>query len=181
VLPLSPPPCGFSCLPGCSLRLSTIPAGGSGAVSAFVGIARDNFQGKRVLCLEHEGHIPMAEKELRKLCKDVCLKRTSIQKIAAVHILGECPVGKASVALAVSSPHRREAMHCAEHLIDELKRRAPIWKRVCCHSVHLPTFFLFFSQFPISVFRCVQEVCEGEEGSVWKENAETREMERVVN
>jgi len=159
-------------------------AGGSGAVSTFVGITRDNFQGKRVLRLEYEGYIPMAEKELRKLCRDACLKYTSIQKIAAVHILGECPVGKASVILAASSPHRREAMHCAEYMIDELKRRVPIWKRVSGCDIVTHLCFLFFSSFLIlfgSSFHSIQEVYEGDEGSVWKENAETREMERVVN
>lgn len=125
--------------------------GPCGAVSTFVGITRDNFQGKKVAKLSYEGYVPMAEKELIKLCRDACAKYNSVQKIAAVHILGDCPVGKASVILAASSPHRREAMHCTEYLIDELKRRIPIWKR---------------------------EVYEGDEGSVWKENAETREMER---
>jgi molybdopterin synthase catalytic subunit len=123
-----------------------------GAVSTFVGITRDNFQGKQVAKLSYEGYIPMAKKELLKLCRDACAKYSSIKKIAAVHILGDCPVGHASVILAASSPHRREAMHCVEYLIDELKRRIPIWKR---------------------------EVYEGDEGYVWKENAETRKMERV--
>jgi len=125
-------------------------SGGSGAVSTFVGITRDTFQNKRVLKLSYEGYVPMAEKELFKLCHDTCKKYASVQKIAAVHILGDCPVGHASVILAASSPHRREAMHAAEYLIDELKRRIPIWKK---------------------------EVYEGD-SSVWKENAETREMER---
>ena len=131
-------------------------AGGSGAVSTFVGITRDNFQGKTVAKLSYEGYVPMAEKELLKLCHDTCQKYASVQKIAAVHILGDCPVGHASVILAASSPHRREAMHATEFLIDELKRRIPIWKR---------------------------EVYEGDDGnsSVWKENAETREMEPCIS
>jgi molybdopterin synthase catalytic subunit len=128
-------------------------AGASGAVSTFVGITRDNFQGKKVAKLSYESYVPMAVKELKKLCQDACTKYTSVQKIAAVHILGDCPVGQPSVILAASSPHRREAMHCTEYLIDELKRRIPIWKR---------------------------EVYEGDLGAVWKENAETREMERCA-
>ena len=138
-------------LPSLQTCYDFVVTGASGAVSTFVGITRDNFQGKRVTKLSYEGYVPMAEKELKKLCRDACAKYPSIQRIAAVHILGDCPVGQASVILAASSPHRREAMHCTEYLIDELKRRIPIWKR---------------------------EVYEGDEGSVWKENAETREMER---
>lgn len=130
-----------------------VVTGGSGAVSTFVGITRDNFQGKTVLKLSYEGYVPMALKELRKLCRDCTHQFPSVEKIAAVHILGDCPVGHASVILAASSPHRREALHATEYLIDELKRRIPIWKR---------------------------EVYAGNGGeleSVWKENAETREME----
>ena len=70
----------------------------------------------------------MAEKELRRVCDEACGKFSAIHKIAAVHILGDCPVGQASVILACSSPHRRDAINCVEYLIDELKARVPIWK-----------------------------------------------------
>mmetsp|Transcript_15483 Transcript_15483/g.34569 ORF Transcript_15483/g.34569 Transcript_15483/m.34569 type:complete len:181 (-) Transcript_15483:47-589(-) len=119
-----------------------------GAISSFTGITRDNFQGKTVNHLSYEGYVPMAEKELRKLCDEATSKFTSIGKIAAVHILGDCPVGSASVILCASSPHRKEAMHCVEFLIDELKAKVPIWK---------------------------MEVYEGDDGRVWKENIEWKE------
>lgn len=119
-----------------------------GAISSFVGITRNNFQGKIVAKLSYEGYVPMAKKELRKLCDDATAKYPSISKIAAVHVLGDCPVGQTSVILVASSPHRRDAMHCVEYLIDELKVRVPIWKR---------------------------EVYEGDDDSVWKENIEWHE------
>lgn len=100
-----------------------------GAISTFVGITRDNFQGKKVVKLFYEGYVPMAEKELKKLCIEANCKFPSIKKIAALHIVGDCPVEKASVILAASSPHRRDAMECVMFLIDELKSRIPIWKR----------------------------------------------------
>jgi molybdopterin synthase catalytic subunit len=120
---------------------------GCGAVASFVGITRNNYQGKVVTKLSYEGYIPMAEKELRKLCNEATNDEhyPSVSKIAAVHILGECPVGAASVILCCSSPHRGEAIHCVEFLINELKARVPIWKL---------------------------EVYEGDEESVWKENIE---------
>ena len=122
-----------------------------GAVATFVGITRNNFQGKTVKKLTYEGYVPMAEKELRKLCVESRVKFPTVKKIAAVHILGDCPVGRASVILAVSSPHRRDSIHCVEYLIDELKARIPIWKL---------------------------EVYEGDEESVWKENIEWHEGRR---
>ena len=114
-----------------------------GAISTFVGITRDNFKDKTVTKLSYEGYIPMAEKELLKLCYDAC-EKFDLKKIAAVHIVGDCPVGKASVILACSSPHRQDALHGCEYLINELKSRVPIWKR---------------------------EVYEGDD-AIWKENTE---------
>jgi molybdopterin synthase catalytic subunit len=119
-----------------------------GAISSFAGITRDEFDGKKVTKLSYEGYVPMADKELQKLCDDAT-EKYRVHKIAAVHILGDCPVGQASVILVASSPHRRDALHCVEYLIDELKARIPIWKR---------------------------EVYE--EGSVWKENVEWKEGRR---
>ncbi|KAL9181838.1 hypothetical protein ACHAXT_012181 [Thalassiosira profunda] len=122
-----------------------------GAISTFVGITRDNFAGKKVAHLSYEGYTPMAVKELRSLCRDAKARHPFVEKLVAVHILGDCPVGEASVIVGCSSPHRREAVRCTEYLIDELKGRVPIWKK---------------------------EVYEGDEGSVWKENVEWREGRR---
>lgn len=122
-----------------------------GGVASFVGITRDNFQGKTVVRLSYEAYVPMARKEIRKLCEESVEKYPSIRRIAAVHVIGDCPVGQASVILACASPHRREALQCCEFLIDELKATVPIWKR---------------------------EVYAGDEGSVWKENVEWSEGRR---
>jgi len=119
-----------------------------GAVSTFVGITRNNFNGKTVKKLSYEGYVPMAEKELRKLCDEAIAKYPVVQKLATVHVLGDCPVGQASVIVAASSPHRRDSIHCVEYLINELKARVPIWKL---------------------------EVYEGDDSSVWKENMEWQE------
>ena len=105
--------------------------GSCGAVSTFTGTTRDNFQGKQVTQLSYEGYVPMAEKELRKTCDEACQKFPGVHKIAAVHILGDCPVGAASVILACSSPHRKASINCIEFLIDELKASWPIGNELC--------------------------------------------------
>jgi molybdopterin synthase catalytic subunit len=119
-----------------------------GAVATFVGTTRNTFEGKTVAKLIYEVYVPMANNELHKLCTDTCLKYPGILKIAAAHIIGDCPVGSPSVILAVSSPHRRDSLRAIEYLIDKLKARIPIWK---------------------------SEVYEGEDGVVWKENIEWHE------
>eukprot|EP00591_Stephanopyxis_turris_P012145 CAMPEP_0195529058 /NCGR_PEP_ID=MMETSP0794_2-20130614/31477_1 /TAXON_ID=515487 /ORGANISM="Stephanopyxis turris, Strain CCMP 815" /LENGTH=169 /DNA_ID=CAMNT_0040660301 /DNA_START=58 /DNA_END=570 /DNA_ORIENTATION=+ len=121
-----------------------------GAISSFVGITRDNFGDKKVAKLSYEGYVPMAERELRRLC-DIARSKFDIHRIAVVHILGDCPVGESSVIIAASSPHRRDSLDCVSFLIDELKASVPIWKR---------------------------EVYEGDEDSVWKENIEWQEGQK---
>jgi len=107
--------------------LSSSPT--SGAISTFTGITRNNFNGKTVTHLSYEGYIPMAIKELTSICNDAKGKYTTVDKLVAVHIIGDCPVGAASVIVGCCSPHRREAIQCTEYLIDELKGRVPIWKK----------------------------------------------------
>ena len=125
---------------------------GCGAVSIFVGITRNSFESKVVTNLLYEGYTPMAIRELKSICKDARKVHPSVERLVAAHVLGDCPVGSASVVVGCNSPHRREAIRCTEYLIDELKARVPIWKK---------------------------EVYEGdEEKSVWKENVEWREGRR---
>ena len=107
--------------------LSSSPT--SGAISTFTGITRNNFNGKTVTHLSYEGYIPMAIKELTSICNDAKSRYKTVDKLVAVHIIGDCPVGAASVIVGCCSPHRREAIQCTEYLIDELKGRVPIWKK----------------------------------------------------
>mmetsp|Transcript_38719 Transcript_38719/g.93765 ORF Transcript_38719/g.93765 Transcript_38719/m.93765 type:complete len:200 (+) Transcript_38719:282-881(+) len=99
-----------------------------GAVTTFVGTTRSTFHGKIVTKLSYEAYVPMANKELIKLCRQCIAKFPSIVKIAAHHVIGECPVTQPSVVLACSSPHRRDALGGIEYLIDTLKAQIPIWK-----------------------------------------------------
>jgi len=100
----------------------------AGGISTFVGATRDTFEGKAVLRLEYEAYEEMASKEMRKLC-DKVRARWDVKKMAVFHRLGVVPVGEASVIIAVSSAHRREAIEACHFAIDELKATVPIWKK----------------------------------------------------
>ncbi|KAJ3404259.1 Molybdopterin synthase catalytic subunit, partial [Chytridiales sp. JEL 0842] len=105
----------------------------AGAIATFSGTTRSTFTykgvTKRVLSLEYEGYVPMAEKELRKLINTARQKWASLIGIAVYHRLGAVPVGEESVLIAVSSPHRVDALEAVHWMIDELKRSVPIWKK----------------------------------------------------
>lgn len=82
-------------------------AGGS---SVFIGTTRDNFDGKPVTLLEYEAYESMAEKEMHLLCKRAREKWADLIGVAVFHRLGVVPIGEASVIIAVSSPHRLDAI-----------------------------------------------------------------------
>ena len=101
---------------------------GAGAISTFHGVVRDNSLGRKVLYLDYEAYPPMAVREMEKIELEV-REKWKIEKIAICHRIGRCEVGEASVLIAVSSPHRREAIEACHFAIDRLKQTVPIWKK----------------------------------------------------
>ncbi|XP_028639747.1 molybdopterin synthase catalytic subunit isoform X2 [Grammomys surdaster] len=99
-----------------------------GAVSLFVGTTRNNFEGKKVISLEYEAYVPMAENEIRKICHDI-RQKWPVRHIAVFHRLGLVAVSEASTVIAVSSPHRAASLEAVSYAIDSLKAKVPIWKK----------------------------------------------------
>jgi len=71
----------------------------------------------------------MVRKEIEKICRQARQKWPQILHMAIHHRIGIVPAGDTSVIIAVSSPHRREALDSVGWLLDELKLKAPIWKK----------------------------------------------------
>lgn len=99
-----------------------------GAVNLFLGTTRDHHEGRSVLRLEYEAHEGMALAALRAL-EDEARERFGLAHVVVVHRLGVVPVAEASVAVVVSTPHRAPAFEASRWIMDELKRRVPIWKK----------------------------------------------------
>lgn len=109
--------------------LGAVTAPDCGAVVLFLGTVRDHSAGKeRVTHLEYEAYEGMVEPKLSEIV-DEARERWPVKKVAAVHRVGSLAVGEVSVAVAVSSPHRTDAFAAGRFVIDELKSRAPIWKK----------------------------------------------------
>jgi molybdopterin synthase catalytic subunit len=100
----------------------------AGAVVTFVGTTRNENVGRRVIRLEYEAFMHMAVTEMKALAARAT-RRWRLRRVAMVHRIGAVRIGEASVAIAVSAAHRDEAFAACHWLIDELKRRVPIWKR----------------------------------------------------
>ncbi|HET8976742.1 MAG TPA: molybdenum cofactor biosynthesis protein MoaE [Solirubrobacteraceae bacterium] len=94
----------------------------AGAVTTFLGVTRE------VPALEYEAYVPMAEREIERIVA-AAIERHGLCAAAAEHRIGSVGLSEASVAIAVSAPHRAEAFAGARQIIDEIKARAPIWKK----------------------------------------------------
>ncbi len=99
-----------------------------GALCVFVGLVRNEHQGRAVLHLEYEGFEEMALPLLEQIASDA-RSRWPVTEIRIVHRLGKLEIGEASVAVAVASPHRAEAFAACRFAIDTLKATVPIWKK----------------------------------------------------
>jgi molybdopterin synthase catalytic subunit len=111
--------------PGAVLSLVGAPA--DGAVLLFLGSVRDHHEGRRVSGMRYDAYGPMATKVLVAITREAAA-RLGTDRIAVVHRVGELDVGEVSVAIAVSSPHRAEAFDAARYVIEEIKKRLPVWK-----------------------------------------------------
>ena len=100
----------------------------SGAVVQFVGTVRKEGNGKELKGLFYEAYTEMAEKRLKEIL-DEAGSRWGLRKKLLVHRLGEVPVGEASIVIAVSAPHRKEAFEACSWIIDSVKKDVPVWKK----------------------------------------------------
>lgn len=99
-----------------------------GALCVFTGVVRNHNGGKSVLYLEYEGYEEMVEAIFAEIAAEA-RTRFGVSSVRIVHRLGRMEIGEASVAVAVSSPHRGEAFEACRFAIDTLKHKAPIWKK----------------------------------------------------
>ncbi len=100
----------------------------SGASVLFTGTIRDHNEQDKVSKLHYEAYQEMAEKILQEIENEVHTK-WKINKFIAIHRTGTLKVGEVSVAVAVSSGHRKEAFEACKFGIDSIKEKAPIWKK----------------------------------------------------
>jgi molybdopterin synthase catalytic subunit len=92
----------------------------------FVGTVRDVDGGRGVHELDYTAH-PSVDGVLRDVACEVA-SAFPIRALAAVHRVGDLAVGDIAVVVAASAPHRGEAFDACRRMIDELKKRVPIWK-----------------------------------------------------
>jgi len=108
--------------------LAAVGTPADGAVLVFAGTVRDHNDGRAVSGMRYDGYTDMAERVLREIA-DEAAARWDLSAIAAAHRTGDLVIGDVAVAIALSSPHRAEAFDAGRYVIEETKRRLPVWKQ----------------------------------------------------
>jgi molybdopterin converting factor subunit 1 len=99
-----------------------------GAIASFLGIVRGFARGRKVDHLEYDAYPAMAVAKMRQIGDEI-RTRWPVDRVAMAHRVGRLAVGEASVAIAVASPHRHEALEACAYAIERLKEIVPIWKK----------------------------------------------------
>ena len=101
---------------------------GVGGIVTFTGTVRNHNLGKDVVQLEYSAYAPMALREMDAIAAEA-MARWPLQDVRILHRVGLLQVGDIAVQIAVAGAHRGEPFEACRWVIDELKRRVPIWKK----------------------------------------------------
>jgi len=111
----------------CTL-LREVAAHRNGATVLFVGTVRELNDGYAVSGLDYSAYEAMAARELAAIVGEAC-SRWGTTDIVVEHRIGTLDLGDASVAIAAAHPHRDAAYQASRYVIEEVKKRLPIWKK----------------------------------------------------
>lgn len=100
----------------------------AGAIDLFLGVVRNTNKGRDVAYLEYDAYAPMAEKLMADLGAEA-IEEFALRKVALFHRTGRLEIGETSLLIAISSGHRAEAFAAGKWLVDEVKKRVPVWKK----------------------------------------------------
>ncbi len=111
-----------------SAAVAEVQSAEAGAIATFVGTTRVHSRGREVQHLEYEAYEGMAEKTMADLA--AALKdKYELVEVAIHHRVGRVGIGDTSVVIAVSAPHRADALAACKEAIDTLKETVPLWKK----------------------------------------------------
>lgn len=98
-----------------------------GAVSMFLGCVRDINDGRAVTGIEYSAYRAMADREMNSIAREAGAQ-FGVSRLVLEHRLGKLGLGDVSVAVVIAHPHRGPSLDATRYVIEQLKRRVPIWK-----------------------------------------------------
>jgi len=115
-------------LPDRNALIATLSNANAGALATFEGWVRNHNEGRAVLSLEYECYETLAKKEGEKVIAEA-KEKFGVLDAACIHRVGKLSVGEVAVWVGVVAGHRQEAFQACRYIIDEIKKRLPIWKK----------------------------------------------------
>ena len=107
--------------------LREVDAADRGGLACFFGMVRNHHGGRLVQRLEYSAYAPMVEAECARIVAETEARWPVA--VALLHRVGRLEIGETAVGIAVGGAHRDETFAACRHVIEEVKRRVPIWKR----------------------------------------------------
>ena len=110
-----------------SVLVAAVSGPEQGGVATFLGLVRNHQGGRGVLRLEYSAYEPMADAASARIVAEA--EARWLVRVALLHRLGSLAIGDVAVAAAAGSAHRAHAFEACQYVIEEMKRRVPIWKK----------------------------------------------------
>ena len=98
-----------------------------GGIATFLGLVRDHQDGRGVLSLEYSAYESMADAESGRIVSEAESRWPA--RVVLLHRLGALAIGDVAIGVAVASAHRAQAFEACRFVVEEMKRRVPIWKK----------------------------------------------------
>ena len=111
-----------------ALLIAEVQSTEFGAISVFAGTVRDTSDGRSVTAIDYSAYTSMAQVELERILAEA-EDRFGAMAIVVEHRVGPLALGDVSVAIVAGHAHRSPALDCSRFVIEEIKKRVPIWKR----------------------------------------------------
>lgn len=108
--------------------LASVAHDDCGATTLFVGTVRNVNDGRAVTGIDYTAYGAMASRELERIAQEAAARHAGT-RLAVEHRIGYLRLGEASIAIAAANPRRAASMDAARYVIEEVKKRVPIWKR----------------------------------------------------
>lgn len=119
---------GLSAAPSVVDALASVAASGAGGTAVFLGTVRDSSDAGSVTSLDYSAYDEMAQKAITEIAEEAT-ERWGLLGVAVRHAIGPRDVGEITFVVACAAPHRDEAFDACRYVTDEVKRRAPVWKK----------------------------------------------------
>lgn len=114
--------------PSVDEALAAVAAPGAGGTAVFLGTVRDRADAGDVDILDYDTYDEMADRVMAQIATEAA-EKWGLAGVAIFHGTGSFAVGETTMVVACSAPHREEAFDACRYIVDEVKRRVPVWKK----------------------------------------------------